>query len=207
MANANKPTGLTPVKYLSGADWDGRGNGYFLPQADANTLFVGDCVKLAAGADTKTGLPTIARAAAGDALVGVVLAIGIYPMGGPYIDPTNLTLLSAPATKTKSYYVFVADDPNIIYEAQEGGTGYNPASPLTNTAASKNASIFVGTPGTGVNLSAVVIDASTVATTATLALKLMGVSPRPDNALGGFCKWLCKINNHQYGAGTGTAGV
>lgn len=51
------------------------------------------------------------------------------------------------------------------------------------------------------------IDGSTGATTATLPLKVLGLSPEAKNAYGANARCVCKINNHQLASHTGTAGV
>ena len=51
------------------------------------------------------------------------------------------------------------------------------------------------------------IDSSTQATTATLPIKVLGLEPRVDNALGAQARVICKINNHQLAGGTGTDGI
>lgn len=196
MPNANRPTGLSPVKYLNGSDWDGRGNLYYLDSTSANALYPGDPVKLVAGLDAKGGLQSIDLATAGATMVGVAVAIGTSRFG-PYVDPTDLTKQSAPAAKTKGYYVLVVDDPNVIFEIQENST----PGALDKTAASKNANFIYAAPAAGAAYSGVQLDSSTVAVTSTLNLKLMGLSQRPDNALGAQAKWLCLINNHSYRVG------
>lgn len=200
MANPNKPTGLSPVKYLNGADWDGRGNMYYIDTTSANAIYPGDPVKLVAGLDTKRGIQSIDLATAGATAVGVVVAVGTNADGGPYINPQDLTKTFAPATKTQPYYALVCDDPNVIYEIQEGNGG-----PLTNTSTSKNANFLYAAPAVGAAYSGVILDASTVAVTATLNLKILGLQRRIDNAFGAFAKWLVLLNNHSYR--TGIAGI
>lgn len=51
------------------------------------------------------------------------------------------------------------------------------------------------------------LDSNTGADTATLPLKLLGIDAAPNNALGAQVKCIVKINNHQLGSHTGTAGV
>ena len=209
MANPNKPMGLSPVKYLNGSDWDGRGNMYYIDNTDSNAYNVGDPVVLKVSTDQKYGLQTVTRASVGsNPITGVIVGIGTNPVGGPYIDPTNLTLVSAPATKTKNYFALVADDPNLIFEIQEGGSGYASGNVLAYTAANKNGQFFYAAPATGAAYSAVTLDAVTgVNTTATLQLKLLGCVQRADNVpFTIYNKWLVKINNHTYGTGTGTLG-
>ena len=214
MANQNKPSGLTPVRYLNGADWSGQANWYYIDNTDGNAYYVGDLVITAAGLDGVAGLPTINPATAGGASCGVAIAFGASAnttssnRGGPLIDPTNLTLVNVPATKTKNYFALVVDDPQVIFEAQETNT-----STLTKTATSKNVNVVVAAPATGVAVSGTYISGTTVATTATLNLKLMGLAQKYDpgsaswNTFGAWAKWLCLINNHQYSRGTGSLGT
>jgi len=196
MANTSKPAGLTPVKYLNGADWDGSGNIYYIDSADGSAYYPGDLVKLSGSGDATRGIPGISKSAAGDVSVGVLISVGVNPDGGPYIDPNNLTLTNAPATKTQSYYALVVDDPMVVFEMQESGTA------LAAADIGLNANIIVATPGTGGRWSASVIDNSTKATTSTLNVKLLGLARRSDNAFGTAAKWLVIINSHSYRAGT-----
>ena len=197
MANANRPTGLAPVKYLGGADWDGKVNIYYIASDDTNAFFPGDPVTLSGNGDSVRGIPGVTIGVAGAACVGALVAIGVNPDGGPYIDPDNLSLTSAPATKTKAYYVAVADDPNIIFEMQEIGTGTQ----LTSAEIGLNADFVAGTPATGVKYSGYQINNVGEATTSTLNLKLLGLVRRLDNAFGAYAKWLVLINNHNYRSG------
>ncbi|MGI0135098.1 MAG: hypothetical protein ACREBW_09100, partial [Candidatus Micrarchaeaceae archaeon] len=197
------PTGLSPIKYLNGADWDGLGNLYYLDSTSTNALYPGDPVKLVAGLDAAGGLPTIDLATAGSTAVGVAIAIGANRFG-PYVDPTNLTLLNAPETKAKDYFVLVIDDPNVIFEIQENSSSGGNAA-LTYTSATKNANFVYAAPAAGAAYSGVQLDVTTVAATSTLNLKLLGPSPRPDNALGYYAKWQALLNNHSYR--TGVAGI
>jgi hypothetical protein len=210
VSTLNKPQGLTPVKYLSGNNWDGRGRMYHIDSGDTNAYYVGDPVSLKAGTATITGedagLPTLTVGQVGATNVGVILAIGTTPRGGPYIDPSNLgygsqVVTGAPATKIKPYYALVADDPNIIFMIQEGGGG----TALTVAACSKNANFALAAPATGVMYSGAYLNNNTApATTATYNLKLLGLAQVIDsstgiyNTYGPYAKWLCLLNNHYY---------
>ena len=60
---------------------------------------------------------------AGNPVLGAIVGFGTT-YGASLIDPTTLgTSTVIPATKTKGYYVLVSDDPDIVYEVQEGGVG------------------------------------------------------------------------------------
>jgi hypothetical protein len=213
LANTNKPSGLTPVKYLNGADWDGRCGMYYIDSTDGNAFYPGDLVKLASGLDSASGLQSITLGTAGATAVGAIVAIGASPSttislrGGPIIDPSDLTKTSAPATKTKNYFALVADDPMTIFEVQEIVVSAHAA--LTKVATSLNANIVYAAPATGVAVSGTGLDNNSTNTTSTLNLKILGLAQKLDtggyNALGAYAKWLCLINNHSYR--TGIAGI
>jgi hypothetical protein len=195
MANTNAPFGLAPVEYLSGAPWNGQVRRYCIPSSDGNAYAIGDPVVLAGSADAK-GIATVVLATPGSALLGAVVGAGGLSYGGFSGDPTNLNTTVIPATKTKDYYVLVADDPNIIFEVMEIGTG----TALTATEVGLNANLVAAT-NSGY-LSGWVLTNTTEATTNTLDVKLLGLSQRdPGNAFGAYAIWNVLINNHVYRAG------
>jgi hypothetical protein len=203
MANVDRPNGLTPVKMLTGAPYTGQFNTYVVDAADETALFIGDAVKqVNTGSDSAAesvygrdteGLMHVVQATAGAAILGVV--VGFSP------DQDNLMRRHRLADTAR--LVYVVDDPNVIFEIQEvsGGT------PLAAADVGLNASIVVGSGSTTTGMSGMELDNSTELTTATLELKILGLSPKPDNNIGEHAKWLVKINNHQLGSSTGTAGV
>lgn len=195
MANVDRPQGLVPVKSITGAPFSGQANMYLIPSSDNTAVFIGDLVKLAGSAGSAgsqvngidvEGMPTIAQAAAGDTCVGVV--IGFLP------DQDNLMTRHRAAATDR--IALVVDDPAVVYEIQEvsGGTA------LTAAAVGLNANMVVGSGSTTTGLSGMELDNATEATSATLTLQILGMSPRPDNSIGEHCKWLVRINDHQYGA-------
>jgi hypothetical protein len=221
VTNQNKPSGLTPVKYLNGADWDGKANIYFINSADTNAYSVGDLVSPLAGLDQWSGLQTatLTVAASSTQVCGVVVGVGASPSttssqrSGPFVDPTNLNLVSIPATKTKNYFIAVVDDPKVIFEIQETGAGTTPATSLTYTACSKNASFIYAAPAAGVAVSGTTLDngvssGHTPQTSATVTngyfLRMLGLSQKIDpqtalyNVYGLYAKWLVKLINHAY---------
>ena len=199
MANVSRLNGLNPVKYLNGAAYNGQANTYFIPSGSAVNTFVGDPVKADTTGDTVAagglalGFQSVVQAAAGDAILGVIVGFAVVP-----------TNLNTPQFRTASIgrYVLVADDPNTIFEVQtSNGTLGVPDVGL-------NASIAVGVGSITSGASAVSLDVATIAVTATLSLKILGFTQRVDNDnTSTFSKVLVKINNHQFAAATGTAGV
>jgi len=196
MANPNKPMGLSPVGHLLGLDWSGKARMYYIPSSDGNAFAIGDPVASGGTADAN-GVPSVTIGVAGAALRGVIVGIGTKE--NLMADPANLDSIVIPATKTKDYYVMVADDPFIIFECQEIGTGTY----LTAAAIGLNINLVAGANNGYV--SGWLLDNTTEAGTSTLNCKLLGLARRADNAFGQYAKYLVTINNHELNAGT--AGV
>jgi hypothetical protein len=203
MANVDRPQGLRPIGKLGGSPSNGAANMYLLPSSDSTIVGVGDLVKLAGSAGSAgtvvngidvEGMPTIARSAAGDLHVGVV--IGFLP------NQDNLTQKHRAASTNR--IALVDDDPNTLFEIQEvsGGTA------LTAAAVGLNANIAtVADASTTTGMSVTELDNATEATTADLDLKIIGMVKRPDNNIGEHCKWIVQINTHSYGNSAGNTGL
>lgn len=201
MANRNAPFGLSPFGYLNGSPWNGQARMYCIPSTDStNAYAIGDPVVLAGSADAK-GIPTVTLATAGygNAITGVIVGAGGIVYGGPGANPNNLNTTVVPVTKAQNYYVLVADDPNILFMAQEDSVGNN----LAATDVGSNIDLVAGT-NSGY-LSGWMIDSSTANTGSTRQLQLMQFVQTPDNAIGTYGRWVVRINNHSYRAGV--AGV
>src|SRR3990167_2600720 len=86
MANTNAPFGLRPVRYASGAPYNGAANPYFATGATGD-IFVGDPVVMAGAANTSAfadyqpgalATVTVALAGDGDPILGV--CVGVQPV-------------------------------------------------------------------------------------------------------------------------------
>ena len=194
MANVNAPSGLSPVEYLSGAPWNGQARRYYIPSANGSAFAIGDPVTLGGSADAN-GVPSVVIGTPGSGLLGVIVGMGGLKYGGPGGDLDNLSITVIPATKTKDYYVMVVDDPNVIFEVQEIGTG----TPLAAADVGLNANL-VAVANNGY-VSQWVVTNTTEATTDTLDVKLLGLVQRSDNAFGAYAKWKVLINNHKFRIG------
>jgi hypothetical protein len=202
MANANKPMGLSPHSYLSGAKWNGQATMYYIGSGDSNAYAIGDPVALAGSGDAN-GVPDVVLATAGasNAVLGAIVGIGgpagsgtVY--GGPIGNAASqFGSVIIPATKTTGYYVLVADDPHILYEVQEGGS----STALATTDCGIMINLKSGTNNGYV--SGWLIDNGSKATTSTYQMQLMRLVQRADNAFGAYAKWLVRINNHQFNSG------
>jgi hypothetical protein len=185
MANPDRPSGLSPVRYLSGAPYNGAVNYYATASGDGTAIFLGDPVKLSGTSQTINGqvLPDVDQAATGDVIVGVV--VGVLP------TTADSVIYRAASTQR---ILMVADDPNLVFEIQEvsGGTA------LTANAIGLNADFVVGSGSTFTGQSGVELNNVGEDTTNTLDLKITGFVNRADNAVGENAKWLVRINRHQY---------
>ncbi len=193
MANANRPAGLAPVQYLNGSPWNGQARIYSIAAAYATKLAIGDPVASSGTADSN-GVPGIIRSADTGAIRGVIVGLGAVNET-MLANPGNLDSTIRPATAQSTvWYAAVVDDPNVIFEVQEGGT------PMTAADVGLNTNLTI----TDANnfISQVVLDNADKAVTSTLQVKLLGLVRTVDNSFGQYAKWLVKINNHELAAGT-----
>lgn len=199
MANTSRVQGARPTKYLNGSAWNGQANLYFIPSGDGTATFIGDFVKMdgtgdpSASGGSAFGVPSCIQAAASNALVGCV--VGFLPI------QTNLNTPQHRLAST-GRYLWVVDDPNVLFEIQTS----NGTPAVGDVNSNVNIAVASGSATTG--QSGMTADVGTLATTATLPLRVMGFSQRVDNDnTSTAAKYLVKINNHQLGSGTGVAGV
>jgi hypothetical protein len=139
--------------------------------------FRGDMVNRKAGSSDTNGGDEVEPGDASEAQIGV--ALNHAAVGGT---------------------VLVADHPDQEFIGQADGNDV-----ATNAKIGLNYDLLA-TDGSG-DQSAHEIDSSTFATSATLPIRVLRMLPVVDNALGANVKLICKINNHQLSAGTGSAGV
>lgn len=193
MANVIRPQGLQPVKSITGAPYNGQGNMYWIPSTDTSQFSIGDLVQTIANADAN-GVPGVSKCATSATRIrGVIVGVYVVPPNGlPTLQGTTLPLevVNIPATKTKDYYVLVVDDPQILFAVQDDGT-----TTLGATAANKNINFTVTN---GAPYSATVLTNSTVNTTITLPLRIVGLlQSQANNSLATpYATWLVKINQH-----------
>ena len=190
MANIDKAFGLRPIGNLS-ATGAQKQYGYEIADNQAGTIFQGDLVALSAGFITRF-LPATHTA-----------AVGVFN-GCNYIDPTtgkptfkNFYPGSVNITAGK-IVADVNDDPSQLFLIQ-CDAGFVAAD------VGKNADV-VGTGGsTTTGISTMELASSTLATTAALNLKVVGLYNDVNNDFGTNAVVVVKINEHVYGS-TGVAG-
>ena len=183
MPNVDSATGLTPVRYLSGAPYNGACNRYFVPATDSTITYVGALVKLAGSADAD-GVPTVTTiTATGSLTIGPVVAV----------EPVSSDSLIYRAAST-ARYVYVADDPNLVFEAQCAGT-------LTATMIGNVCDVgtpTTGTAATGRSLAEVLLSAVSASGDGTEDFLILRLAPEINNEMGADAKVWVRLNNHSY---------
>ena len=184
MANVDKAFGLRPLGNLS-ASGSQKQYGYEIADNQAGAIYQGDLVTLKDGYILQFD-PSSHTA-----------AVGVFN-GCNYIDPTtgkptwkNYYPGSVNITQSK-ITADVLDDPNQLFLIQNDGT-----SVAANYG--KNADVVVGTGSTTTGVSANELNTGTIATTAALNLKIVGLWDVPNNAIGEFAVVVVKIGVIRHG--------
>lgn len=207
MSSVSRLNGFRPVKTITGAPYNGQGEVAFVPASDSSVIMVGDAVKLLGDARAATGVPTVTRVSAGtDIAFGIVVGILFSGVGDTQNVPP-VTDLNTPVYRRASTdrYLLVCTDPNVIYEVQYLTQSVAAATITANVGQNGSFDVTAGSTASGASGMSL---AATLATTATLPLKVVGFPNRPDNIPGDqFFSYYVKLNNVQNGTGTGQAGV
>ena len=190
MANIDKAFGLRPMGNLSATGAQAQ-YGYEIADNQSGAIYQGDLVTIYDGYLVKFAPATHTA------------AVGVFN-GCQYIDPTtgkptwsNYYPGSVNITAGK-IVADVIDDPNQKFLIQVDES-------VAQTQIGLNADV-VGTGGsTTTGVSTMELDSSTIANTAALNLKIVGLYDVPGNALGNFAVVVVKINEHLYGS-AGVAG-
>jgi hypothetical protein len=192
MANVDKAFGLRPLGNLS-ATGAQKQYGYVIADNQSGAIYQGDLVTLVAGFLVRYISGTHAT------------AVGVFN-GCSYIDPTT----GKPTWK--NYYpgsinitsgqilADVIDDPNQLFVVQADED-------IVQADIGQNAAVTVATGSNITGISAMELDSSSILTTNTLVLKIVGLYNAPNNTIGeNFAQVVVKINAHQYGS-IGVAGL
>lgn len=179
MANANTPFGLRPLRDAASGVTSGGLEMFYVPATDGVALYIGDPVVKAGSADA-AGIASVARAAVGGPVTGVVQ--GFVPDG-----TTNMVGYRAANTAA---YVLVNTNPDDLYEIQDT------AGTIVAADIGLNVDMTAGAGNAYTKRSGFVLNAASKIATATLALKIMGLVPRVGNEMGAYQKVAVKINAH-----------
>jgi hypothetical protein len=197
MANANTPFGLQPYAYSWGAPYNGAVRTYYVPVGNGTALYLGDPVVIITANSDGNGVQTCEIATAGTSNVITGVFMGISNNAGQ----TTIPLLQSQTpylAASQAAYIYVADDPNLLFKIQEDSVG----GALVSGASGRNASLVAGSGSTVTGLSGWQLDSSTINTTA-LQMRIVQLLQEADNAVGVNAKWLVKANLSSWNTTTG----
>lgn len=198
MANSNRPMGLAPVAYLNGAPYTGQVRCYSIAAAYATALYIGDPV-ISSGTASAAGVAGVVLAAATGPIRGVIAGFNDQGYGADaLVANPNITYRPA-AAQTTDWFVYVVDDPNVIFRVQEQSNGTQ----LAATDIGMN-TVLVLAAGNGYVSGWQLASATggTPAVTATLQVRLLGLEQIFGNAFGAYAKHLVLINAHELRVGS-----
>lgn len=189
MPNYNAPMGLQPVSHINGGDWNGKTNRYWIPATDVNPYYIGDVVQTLVGAgdgmlngQIVVGIPQVTKAGTGSNPRGVIVSVEA--------DQNGNGQRVVPATKTRGYFVNVADDPLLVFQIQANNTLL-----LANTCVGKYADIVVAASTSGQGVSGTMLDVSTISF-GTTTLRILGLATGDFTA---YAQLLVCFNYHELG--------
>ena len=190
MSATAAPFGLRPVGNHGGT-YNSSFRQYPILSSESTRICFGDVVKLTDAGSTTTIQKDTGTTSA--------TPIGIF-MGCRYTDiSTGQTQFSQiwSGTAHTNGMVYVADDPNILFEIQADGT-------VNDDDIAANAALVQGTSNATLGISRVSLDISTAATTAALPIRIVDFRGGFDGDEKGtaFPIMVCKFNTgHQLGIG------
>jgi hypothetical protein len=201
MANPNTPFGLRPYAYMSGAPYNGAVRTYYVPSGNATALFLGDPVVMVSANSDGNGVQSVVVASAGDSNPVLGAFMGISNNAGQAVitlQQTQTPYLAA----SQAAYVYVSDDPFLLYLLQEDSVGGS----LVSGANNRNANLISGSGSTATSQSGWLLDSSTLATSSARQMRIIQALQETDNTVAtSYAKWLCKINQgiHPFTNATG----
>jgi len=209
MATTLSPYGLRPINLLGGRPYAGSTRLYAIPASYAVTIQYGDPVIIVNTGSTRgtlarfnatTTATTVTSTGGGFGFVGVFV-------GCTYTDPTYGKVFRQNYTSGNSasdIQAYVIDDPDVLFQVQADGS-------LAQTTLGCNAALIqtvAGNSGANIN-SGVALQASSVATTATLPVRIVDFVNSTTSTIGdAYTDVLVRINTHFHRTGnTGSAGT
>ena len=195
MANTDTPMGFKPVKYIDGSPYDGKARVCKVETSETDRIGLYDLVTPAGSGDATGMYMSVTRSAAGEEdILGSVIGFGDTPYMA--FDPDDLNMRYG--TGSTAYYVWVADDPDLLFLCQDDASAT-----LTYANVGENADIAVANCSTTTGLSAMELDASD-ATGGVANMRIEGFYNDPSNEVGStHAKLLVRINEHAYKNTTG----
>ena len=184
----DKPYGLKPINLIGGQVFAGATRQLKIASGYATDIFYGDVVRVSSDGVIVKETGTTSVTATG--VVGVFL-------GCQFTNPSTKQIQFQqywPAgTVAADAEAFVADDPDQLFKVAAVSSGTTVAF-YGQTLVGNNVAMVQNSGSTVTGNSAVAIDGTSAATTATLPLRIVDVVPDTANASGNFCEFIVKWN-------------
>lgn len=181
----NAPYGLKPVNLIGGQVFAGATRQIKIVSGYATAIYYGDVVKL-----VSTGTLAI------DTGTTTATPVGVF-LGCTFTNPTTKQKTfsqSWPAgTVASDAYAYVSDDPDQLFKVAAVSSGTTVAF-YGQTLVGSNVSLVQNAGSSVTGDSAVAIDGSSSATTASLPIRVIDVVPDTANSSGNFCEFIVKFN-------------
>lgn len=181
----DKPYGLKPINLIGGQVYAGSTRLMSIASGYNTSIYYGDVVKRVANGTVEK-----------DSGTTTATPVGIF-VGCTYTNPTTKQKQFAqywPAgTVASDAQAYVVDDPDVLFKVATVSSGttvafYGPDVVGANAALVQNA----GSNTTGD--SAIAIDGTSIATTASLPIRIVDIVPDTSNTSNGYCEFVCKFN-------------
>jgi hypothetical protein len=181
----DKPYGLKPINLIGGQVYAGSTRLMSIASGYNTSIYYGDVVKRVANGTVEKDVGTT-----------TATPVGIF-VGCTYTNPTTKQKQFAqywPAgTVASDAQAYVVDDPDVLFKVATVSTGttvafYGPDVVGANAALVQNS----GSNTTGD--SAIAIDGTSIATTASLPIRIVDIVPDTSNTSNGYCEFICKFN-------------
>lgn len=196
MANVDAPFGFKPIRYISGAPYNGAVNPYWIKNTQNNGVFIGDPVIVQGTANTAQidvpggtfvpgSLPEVLKTAAGDGNTSTGVIVSFAP------DPTALENVHRVDSTERVCYV--CDDPDVVFLMQGDS-----AAVIAVTDVSNNADFIKTHEGSAITgLSAMEVDSGTQSADASNQLIVLRLANIPGNDLTAVhAIWEVMLSNH-----------
>ena len=181
----DKPYGLKPINLIGGQVYAGSTRLMSIASGYNTSIYYGDVVKRVANGTVEKDVGTT-----------TATPVGIF-VGCTYTNPTTKQKQFAqywPAgTVASDAQAYVVDDPDVLFKvASVSATTtvafYGPDVVGANAALVQNS----GSNTTGD--SAIAIDGTSIATTASLPIRIVDIVPDTSKSANGYCEFICKVN-------------
>jgi uncharacterized protein (UPF0333 family) len=181
----SKPYGLQPINLIGGQVFAGSTRQLKIASGYAANIFNGDIVKLVSTGviEKDTGTTT-------------ATPVGVF-VGCQFTNPSTKQIQFQQywptGTVASDAVAFVVDDPDVLFKVAAVSATTTVAF-YAQTVIGNNVSLVQNAGSTTTGDSAVAIDGTSAATTASLPIRIVAGVPDTANSSGEFCEFICKWN-------------